>query len=392
MVEFWAVVAGGSLAGLLATYLFYPLALLGPWGPRRKQFAPAAMADPPSVEILFAAYNEEPVLPAKLESILALDYPPDKLSIRVGSDCSNDGTNALLQSWAAAHPGRVQVHLFRQRRGKARVLNDLRAVSKADFLLLTDANILYEKDCLVRLLEGIDGPEVAACGGQIQYLSGASPKGIANQESRYLSLENRIKARESSLWGLTIGLEGGCYLVRRELFPTLPAHFFMEDFFVTLHLLGQGYRVHFNPAAKVWEDVSVSPQEEFRRKVRISIGNWQNLGAYGHLLWQRPWPLGAAFFLHKVLRWCSPFFLLLLALSLPWLWPQGLFWRGLAVSYLCGGVLGSLGLIGSKLPGLTWLRYPGHFLFMNLALLWGFFKYLKGVKSNVWQPTQRNQT
>jgi hypothetical protein len=33
------------------------------------------------------------------------------------------------------------------------------------------------------------------------------------------------------------------------------------------------------------------------------------------------------------------------------------------------------------------LRY---FMLMNVALLAGFFKFLNGIKSNVWQPTQRD--
>jgi hypothetical protein len=37
------------------------------------------------------------------------------------------------------------------------------------------------------------------------------------------------------------------------------------------------------------------------------------------------------------------------------------------------------------------LRFISHFVLMNLALLAGFFKYLGGIKNNVWQPTKRNQ-
>ena len=36
------------------------------------------------------------------------------------------------------------------------------------------------------------------------------------------------------------------------------------------------------------------------------------------------------------------------------------------------------------------LNFVSHFYLMNFALLNGFFKYVKGVKSNVWQPVKRN--
>ncbi|MDX5325942.1 MAG: glycosyl transferase family 2, partial [Bacteroidota bacterium] len=37
------------------------------------------------------------------------------------------------------------------------------------------------------------------------------------------------------------------------------------------------------------------------------------------------------------------------------------------------------------------LRFVSHFIWMNVALFWGLIKFFIGVKSNVWQPTQRNQ-
>jgi hypothetical protein len=37
------------------------------------------------------------------------------------------------------------------------------------------------------------------------------------------------------------------------------------------------------------------------------------------------------------------------------------------------------------------LRLLTHFFYMNLALLIGFFRFLKGVKSSVWNPTPRLQ-
>jgi hypothetical protein len=36
-------------------------------------------------------------------------------------------------------------------------------------------------------------------------------------------------------------------------------------------------------------------------------------------------------------------------------------------------------------------RFVTHFFSMNLALLIGMFKAMKGVESGVWKPTKRNQ-
>jgi hypothetical protein len=37
------------------------------------------------------------------------------------------------------------------------------------------------------------------------------------------------------------------------------------------------------------------------------------------------------------------------------------------------------------------LRFVTHFYSMNAALLLGYWRYLRGIKTTVWQPTQRFQ-
>ena len=54
----------------------------------------------PRVSLVFCAHNEEAVLPGKIANCKTLNYPADLLEFCVGSDGSEDGTNALLQSWA----------------------------------------------------------------------------------------------------------------------------------------------------------------------------------------------------------------------------------------------------------------------------------------------------
>jgi hypothetical protein len=127
---------------------------------------------------------------------------------------------------------------------------------------------------------------------------------------------------------------------------------------------------------------------EFRRKVRISSGNFQNLYFFRNLLFPLWRPLAFSFWSHKVLRWFTPFLLLiLLIVSL-----------SLAVHFPLFFVLAALQIIGLMLPVLNHyfkfrtesLRFISHFYLMNAALLAGFFRYTKGIQSSVWQPVKRN--
>jgi hypothetical protein len=100
-----------------------------------------------------------------------------------------------------------------------------------------------------------------------------------------------------------------------------------------------------------------------------------------------------AFFSHKVLRWLGPFFLIAsylcsFALSFDSSFYRTCFWiqTALLLIPLLDALLQKLNI------HFYGLRYVSHFYAMNLALLNGFFKFLTGVKHNVWTPTERNQS
>ncbi len=391
MIIVWQYIFWISLAGLLIPYVVYPTLVLllknFKRAPRSIELDPDAW---PEVDIVFAAFNEEAVLEDKLNSILALDYPTDNIKVRIGSDHSTDATDRILKDWSQKD-ARFIVEYFKTRQGKSNILNQLIPKSKADYLLLTDANILFEPGMLKRLVQKMKSDrKAAAVGAEIHYVS-CNNKGISNQENTYLRLENRVKEAESKLWHSAMGLEGSAYLIRRELFPEIPPLYFMEDFYVTLHLLKHRFRVLWEPTAKVYEEVSISATEEYRRKVRISIGNFQNLSCFKSLIIKRFWPIGFSFIGHKVLRWLSPFFLLLLLISAPQLVFEHWFYGMASGLYMLFIGLGLFGIVLSHRINLGIIKYPGHFIYMNLALLDGFLTYIKGIKTNAWQPTARKQ-
>ena len=144
-VIFWL-----SLGSILSSYLLYPL-MVRFFALFKKEKKANLIEDWPSIEVVFAAYNEESVIDKKIRSILDCDYPSDKLSISIGSDNSCDGTNNILEAWQAKDE-RLKVTIFKKRQGKSAIINQLTAKTKAEFLLLTDANIIFDKDLLKKLV------------------------------------------------------------------------------------------------------------------------------------------------------------------------------------------------------------------------------------------------
>jgi hypothetical protein len=142
----------------------------------------------------------------------------------------------------------------------------------------------------------------------------------------------------------------------------------------------------------VYEDVSNDAGIEFKRKIRIATGNFQNLARFRKLLFSRRPGLSFCFWSHKVLRWIGPLFILgalinLIILAFPY--P---FYRILLIINVVVLLIPGLDFALKKLNlHFPFFRFISHFLAMNLAMAKGLLRYLKGVKTNVWQPTKRHQ-
>lgn len=379
-----------SVALIAIPYVVYPLLVVYLPAKRNKPILYDEIIELPTVTVLFAAFNEEGVIQEKLLSVFNTTYPKEKLFVLVGSDNSNDRTDDIVLELTRKFSN-LQLVRFEHRTGKSGIINKLVDLAQTELIVATDANIIFQPDTLLELVRPFKEEDIKLVGGNLMYKS-KRDTGIAVQEHMYLNWENRVKQAESERWRLVLGVEGGCYAIRKTWFTQIPMLTFMEDFFITMSVLKRGGQVWFAPEAVCYEDVSTQIREEYKRKVRISIGNWQNLNRFINLLTKPIYPLGMAFLCHKILRWFTPF-LAIFAFGLGVLLAA----PGNIYSYLTLLVLAILMLLPLDFllmkrnmhTGI--LRFINHFVMMNIALLTGFFKYAKGVKSNVWQPTKRNQ-
>ena len=340
----------------------------------------------PDLAILIAAYNEEKVIGEKIGSLLDSGYPKDKVKILIGSDASTDRTDAIINEYAVKYPN-VELINFSGRVGKIEIINHLSDLCKASVLILTDANVMFQKDTLYQLVKFYKDEHVGIVAANI-FKESVYNHGVSLQEKKYLSLENQIKTCESNAFQIIMGAEGGCYSIRKELFSKVPANFIVDDFYITLKVLNNNKQVLFNPLAICTEDVSNDVAGEYRRKVRISSGNFQNLFYFKENLWPIWRPLPFVFWSHKVLRWLTPFFIVTAWLASAFLATQ-------SVAFFCLFMLQCIGFSFPLLDHLfnfknTLLKFVSHFYLMNFALLVGFAKFCKGIKSSVWQPVERN--
>lgn len=374
-----------SAYAIVHSYVVYPLWLIAFTSNKRSSRPQFTLQDSlPEVAILMAAYNEEKVIGEKIASVLDTTYPLQKITIYIGSDASTDKTDSIIEEFAKKH-SQIKLVRFGGRTGKSGIVNQLASEAAQSVFILTDANVIFKRDTIFNLIRHFKNDNTAQVAANIIKIS-PSNKGIASQEKSYIALENKIKNAESIRWNVIMGAEGGCYAIRRNNFSPVPKNFYMDDFYITLNVIEQGKEIVFDKEAICNEDVPTQSDEEFKRKVRISIGNFQNLNRYKKLLWKFNC-ISFSFWSHKVLRWITPFLLLICFFtSFALMFHSNLF-----------AILFSLQIAGFLTPAIDWtlginispLRFIGHFYLMNLALLKGFLIYMKGVDSNVWQPTKR---
>jgi cellulose synthase/poly-beta-1,6-N-acetylglucosamine synthase-like glycosyltransferase len=253
-VLFWA-----SLAALVWTHVGYPLAasLWASLFPRRIAEAEAT----PTVTVIVAAHDEETVITRRIENLLALDYPRDRIEIVVTSDASTDGTDELAEAAGA--------RVIRNPRGGKVAAQD-RAVREtaSEIVAFSDANAAWAPDALRTLVRPFADPSVAYVCGQLRL---EAPDG-SNREGLYWRYEMAVRSAESRLGSVTGG-NGSIYAVRRSDYVEVDPRF-GHDLSLPYLMVQHGRRAVYEPGAIASEKPTPSNESEYRRKVRMFEHCW----------------------------------------------------------------------------------------------------------------------
>ncbi|MBN1205322.1 MAG: glycosyltransferase family 2 protein [Myxococcaceae bacterium] len=378
---------------LLHTYFFYPLWLFAIDGVAQvlhtfrsmraeKGQRPELKAGPaPSVSLVVSAYNEASCIRQKLANSLALDYPVERFEVLIGSDGSTDGTDELVRQCTDS---RVRLSSA-PRAGKTTVLNRCIPLAQGDIIVLSDANTMIEPEAIQALVRHFEDPEVGAVCGQLRLYN---PTKQDYEESTYWSYESLIKFYEGKR-GAVVGANGGLYAIRRRLFTQLPPSTIVDDFVIPLRILEQGYKVVYEVEAVAHEETTEDYDKEFVRRARIAAGNFQSLRMVPGLLLPTAGFPAFAFWSHKLLRWCAPA-LMAVALLANLFLLDSVFYRLTLFTQVLFYALAYLGKAGVlKGTGRRIASVAYYFVTMNLAIVVGFWRFLRNAQKAAWDRTAR---
>ncbi len=293
-VIFWVA------AGLIVyTHLGYALVLRALASVRSRKPAGAAREDP-SVSVIVAAHDEADVIARKVENVLALDFPHDRVELIVASDGSEDGTVELARTAVGSRRSAVVLDL--PRRGKVLAQDAAVDAAKGEILAFSDANAFWDAGALRALVRPFADPQVGYVCGRLAYLA---PDG-SNQEGVYWHYENWVRGLESRIGSVTAG-NGAIYAVRREAYMRLDPRT-SHDLAFPFNMVKRGWHAVYEPAARAAERPVASVEGEFRRKRRMMSHAWPAVLG-GGMLDPRGYGLvyGFEILSHRALRYATPF-------------------------------------------------------------------------------------
>jgi len=341
----------------------------------------------PTVSFIIAAYNEENCIRLKIENSLLQNYPKGLIEYIFITDGSTDNTNNIIQEYKE-----IKLLYQPERRGKSAALN--RAVEEAtnEILIFSDANTLLNHDATLNIVRHYNDLTIGGVAGEKKISKSSLKNEVEEGEGLYWKYESILKKIDSHFYSV-VGAAGELFSTKKSLYEPISANIILDDFIISMKIAQRGYRIAYEPNAYASELSSISIKDEEKRKTRIAAGGFQAIYILKDLflVWKNP-KLSFLYISHRVLRWTlSP-----LCIFLTYITNLVLIINSLNYLYLYLFVLQSIfyffAICPFIIPGLNKykiFKIPNYFLFMNISVLKGFIKFIKGNQSATWEKVQR---
>ncbi len=338
----------------------------------------------PFVSIVIPAYNEEKNIGAKLNDILNLDYPKDKMEIYVVSDVSSDRTDEIITSFEDRG---IKLFRLKERSGKIAAYRSVLPYLKGEIVIFSDATSSLNTDSITHLVSNFNDPAVGCVGGLLMYIN---PKQaiVGKGEKKYWSYENKVRDYESMLSSLP-SVSGTFYAVRKNLYPYNMKDDLADDLMVPFNVVKLGYRTVFEKDAACKDFTTLSIKEEMAKRIRITIQNIRGLIDHVDILNAFKYGLFSLLVIsHKLFRLLAPFFLTTLFVSSLFLSFYSHFYLFVLLTQFIFYLAAYYGFQINKKRQFALGNAMFYFCLSNYAIFIGFVKFFKGEKVVTWQTVR----
>jgi cellulose synthase/poly-beta-1,6-N-acetylglucosamine synthase-like glycosyltransferase len=347
------------------------------------------------IGVLIPAHNEEEGIRRTIRSVLACDYPSDRLEIHVIADNCDDRTAEAAGSEGADVAERTDAN----RRGKGQALDwflkECRARYRdSEVITIIDADVTPDRNYLREISASFSQP-----GTQVVQ----AYNGVSNPEAGWrpglidaaFNVFNHLRMAGSCRLSGTCVLKGNGMAFSTGLLERTgwPCHSIVEDMEFSLRLLQEDISVHYNPDAVIRSEMVTSGKNASSQRSRWEGGRFTLVRNMGGPLMKQFAKTGRIRYLVALAELATPPLSLLVMLFMvgtagsillpdgPWMLVAGSWWA-ILVFYVVSGQ------IQRKAPLSTWMVLAA----APLYVLWKIPLYaamLIRKKSSAWVRTTR---
>jgi glycosyltransferase involved in cell wall biosynthesis len=375
-IVFWL-----SVALIAYAYAGYPLALGALTLIRTRRVEKADIR--PSVTFTITAYNEEQRIADKLENTLKLTYPREKLEILVASDCSSDGTDEIVKSYADRGILLVRAPV---RKGKEAAQKLAVEVAKGEILVFSDVATVLPENAVANIVKNFHDPTVGCVSSVDRFVD---YDGRLSGEGAYVKYEMFLRFLETRVNSL-VGLSGSFFAARKDVCKEGWAEDLQSDFNTLLNSVRMGLRGVADPDSIGYYTNIADEWKEHERKVRtilrgisVFMRSLALVNPLRHSLFA--WQLIS----HKLCRWLVPFGMMTGFLSNALLALSSQFYATLFLTQVLFYAVALAGIWSKPLLRLPIIRLASYFLLVNASIFQAWMRYWSGERLIVWEPSKR---
>lgn len=372
---FWS-----SLILIFYTYFGYPLLLKFISCFRSRTISKAQIFPP--VTFIITAHNEEATIRSKIENTLSFDYPKEKLQIIVASDASDDATDAYVSEYKNKGVDLVSIET---RKGKDNAQKHAVKKAKGDILIFSDVATILNPEAIRNIVSNFNDPIVGCVSSEDKVIS---DDGRITGENLYVKYEMLLRILETRVNSL-VSLSGSFFAARKEVCQNW-AEDLQSDFNTMLNSIKIGFRGISDPESIGYYKNVISEDQEFNRKIRTVLRGISVLMSRREML--NPFKYGLfslQLISHKLFRWFIPFTFILVFMANLFLIGKSPFYFYLFILQITFYTLALIGFTYKSSGSMKIFKIPLFFTGVNFSILLAWYKYLKGERSILWEPSHR---
>lgn len=233
----------------------------------------------PKLTVVIPAHNEELGIERTLRSVLAAEYPRNRLQVIVADDGSTDSTSEIVQEFIRKYRGSAKVEMrSAPNRGKAEALNQaIKKRATGELIMVLDADSTIDHKCLKNSTRHFLDKSIVATASNVRIVGNGTIIGLA-QKYEYL-ISHHMK-RTHTVLGMEYIIGGVGSTFRRKVLDEVnyyDSDTMTEDIDLTLKIITKGTnnRVVFAADSIAYTDPVQTYRSLVRQRFRWRYGRMQ---------------------------------------------------------------------------------------------------------------------